>query len=43
MRWPNEVNMTWGLSKAHLQERKGLKLQVETKHFKYLNTDKYLL
>lgn len=26
-----EVNMTQGLSKAHLQEWKGLKLQVETK------------
>lgn len=31
-----EVSMTWGLSKAHLQEWKGLKLQVETK--RTLNT-----
>lgn len=26
-----EISMTWGLSKARLQEGKGLKLQVETK------------
>lgn len=38
------VNVTRGLSKAHLQEWKGVKASSRNKmYFKYLNMDKYLL